>query len=146
MAGKEECWLPRSARSPGVARQLLVGLLARVSGGERFATDGLTVLTELTANAVQHGSPRGRQVWVRLDVDADRLLIEVHDASGVPPELREVCAEDEAGRGLILVKSLSSQWGWRPRGDQGIGKITWAVLAPASDASGPRQGERNAEG
>ncbi|MFI9272919.1 ATP-binding protein [Kitasatospora sp. NPDC052896] len=141
LTGKAECWLPRSARSPGRARQLLTNLLARVIDGERFASDGLTVLTELTLNAVRHGSPGGCLIWVYLDADADRLLIEVHDASSAPPEPREPGPDDEAGRGLILVNALSAQWGWRPRGDQGIGKITWAVVTSSDGGSVPHQGE-----
>ncbi|MFI9270644.1 ATP-binding protein [Kitasatospora sp. NPDC052896] len=143
LAGKEDCWLPRSARSPRLARQLLARLLARVVGGERFAEDGLLVLDELASNAVRHGSPRGCLIRVRLEVDAERLRIEVHDAGSAPPELREPGPEDEAGRGLLLVNSLSADWGWRPRGAQGIGKITWAVVAPADGGSMPRQAERH---
>ncbi|MFI9271696.1 ATP-binding protein [Kitasatospora sp. NPDC052896] len=137
LAAKDECWLPRSVRSPALARQLLTNLLARVKDGERFADAGLIVLSELTVNAVMHGSPRGYLIRVCLDVDPDRLRIEVHDAGSAPPEMREVRADEEAGRGLLLVNSLSGSWGWCPRGDQGIGKVVWSVVPPAR-----RNGER----
>ncbi|MEV0533996.1 hypothetical protein [Kitasatospora sp. NPDC050463] len=42
--------------------------------------------------------------------------------------LRAGSSEDESGRGLILVKSLSSRWGCCPR--QGVGKIVWAEYGP----------------
>ncbi|MDH6110689.1 anti-sigma regulatory factor (Ser/Thr protein kinase) [Kitasatospora sp. MAP12-9] len=129
-AGEDECWLPRSTKSPCFARRLLDGLLARVEGGGRFADSGRLVVTELVANAVRHGTRRGQLVWIHLDVDAVRLRIEVHDASTVRPVLREVDLDEESGRGLLLVKSLSENWGCDPR-SVGIGKVVWAVVPAA---------------
>ncbi|MGF6910996.1 anti-sigma regulatory factor (Ser/Thr protein kinase) [Kitasatospora sp. MAP12-15] len=109
---------------------MLDGLLARVEGGGRFADSGRLVVTELVANAVRHGTRRGQLVWIHLDVDAVRLRIEVHDASTVRPVLREVDLDEESGRGLLLVKSLSENWGCDPR-SVGIGKVVWAVVPAA---------------
>lgn len=134
LVSKDECWLPRSPKSPGFARRLLVDLLARVEGGERFTNAGLIVITELTANAVRHGCPRGRMLWVHANVDADRLWIEVHDASSARPVVRLVEASDESGRGLLLVESLAQEWGCRAR-TPGLGKVVWAVVAPAGGDS-----------
>ena len=41
------------------------------------------------------------------------------------PALREADSAAESGRGLQLVSSLSSEWGWWP---QGLGKVTWAMI------------------
>lgn len=51
-------------------------------------------------------------MWLSLEVDEDRLRIEVHDArADREPVLRAVAGDDESGRGLLLVKSLSLRWG-----------------------------------
>jgi anti-sigma regulatory factor (Ser/Thr protein kinase) len=105
-------------------------LLHEVEGGERFADAGAVIVTELVANAVQHG-PRGdKKILVRFWVDDQRLRIEVHDASSVRPTVREVATLDERGRGMHLVMALSQQWGCCPR-TPGIGKIVWAIVPPA---------------
>ncbi|MDH6130706.1 anti-sigma regulatory factor (Ser/Thr protein kinase) [Kitasatospora sp. MAA4] len=124
LAAEDSCWLPRSPTSPRAARRLLVELLGTVEGGRRFADVGLLLVSELVTNAVIHGTPRDRLVWLSLRVDADLLRIEVHDArADRAPVLRAVGGEDESGRGLLLVKSLALRWGCRPRRD--LGKIVW---------------------
>ncbi|MDH6137463.1 anti-sigma regulatory factor (Ser/Thr protein kinase) [Kitasatospora sp. MAA4] len=129
-AGEDECWLPRSPKSPGFARKLLDNLLARVEGGERFAEAGELVASELVANAVRHGTRRDQLVWVHLDVDEVRLRIEVHDASSTYPVVQGLDLEQESGRGLLLVEELSERWGCGPR-PVGIGKVVWAVVPAA---------------
>ncbi|MFB7614596.1 ATP-binding protein [Kitasatospora sp. NPDC056181] len=130
-AARTDCWLPRSRRSPAEARRQLERLLARVPDGQRFADVGLLLVSELVTNAVVHGTPLGRRVLLVLDLDPSRLRIEVHDArTDRGPVLRPVDADDESGRGLILVKSLASRWGCCPR--VGVGKIIWAEIAPAA--------------
>jgi anti-sigma regulatory factor (Ser/Thr protein kinase) len=81
---------------------------------------------------------------VRLTVSCDRtrILVEVWDGGdGVP--VRASPADDaESGRGLLLVDSLSTRWGWYPVPDgdsaapQGRGKVTWALLCHGDMAAG----------
>ena len=131
LAGESNCWLPRSRQSPRMARRLLAGLLAEVEGGHRFLDIGLLLVSELVTNAVVHGTPWGNLVWLALDVDKDRLRIEVHDARGDrEPVLCAVGGGDESGRGLVLVRSLSQRWGCCPR--QTLGKIVWSEVGPAN--------------
>lgn len=130
-AAEDSCWLPRSRRSPGVARRLLTRLLAEVEGGHRYLDVGLLLVSELVTNAVVHGTPRDNLVWLCLDVNEDRLRIDVHDArADREPVLRAVHGDDESGRGLLLVKSLSLKWGCCPRAH--IGKIVWVEIGPAA--------------
>ncbi len=144
VAGENTCWLPRSPRSPGIARGLLRELLGEVAGGHRFADAGLLVVSELVTNAVAHGTPRERLVWLSLAVDAARLRIEVHDARGDRlPVLRGTDGADESGRGLLLVKSLSLRWGCCPR--QNVGKIVWVEVGPGVEAPAPATGGRRRE-
>lgn len=134
-AARTACWLVRSRRSPGEARRLLEKLLADVPQGQRFADVGLLLVSELVTNAVVHGTPSGNRIRLALSVDATRLRIEVHDARAErEPVLRSTSSDDENGRGLILVKSLSLRWGCCPR--VGIGKIVWAEIGPDATARG----------
>ncbi|MFI6846535.1 ATP-binding protein [Kitasatospora sp. NPDC050467] len=129
------CWLLRSKRSPGEARRLLEKLLADVPDGQRFADVGLLLVSELVTNAVIHGTPSGNRIRLELSVNRVRLRIEVHDARAErEPVLRPSSADDENGRGLILVKSLSQRWGCCPR--TGLGKIVWAEIGPAATVGG----------
>lgn len=133
-AGQDSCWLPRSRRSPGIARRLLVVLLGEVEGGHRFLDVGLLLLSELVTNAVVHGTPRDNLVWLSLEVNEFRLRIDVHDARGDrSPLLRATGQDDESGRGLILVKSLSLRWGCCPRAD--VGKIVWCECGPSVEVA-----------
>ncbi|GAA1223086.1 hypothetical protein GCM10009665_11720 [Kitasatospora nipponensis] len=138
--------MPSTARAPRAARQLLGGLLERVDGGGRFAEDGALVVTELVSNAVRHGQPGGarRLVFVRFDLAVDRLTVEVHDASPLPPCEVTPDAMAQAGRGLLLVRALTTSWGWGPR--EGVGKAVWAVLAPAGGPPRSRSARRAAPG
>ncbi|MGA5816609.1 ATP-binding protein [Kitasatospora sp. NPDC094028] len=120
-------WLPRSRRSPGEARRRLSSLLALTPGGVRFLDSGLLAVSELVTNAVQYGTPAGHLIYLALNVDPTRLRIEVHDAlRDREPILSAPGLDDEAGRGLHLVKSLSTRWGCCPRNP--IGKIVWCEV------------------
>ncbi|MCX4750441.1 ATP-binding protein [Kitasatospora sp. NBC_01287] len=125
--GKDHCWLPNSRRSPALARGLLRSFLPRVRGGERFAENGELLVSELVTNALVHGTRPGRMIQLGLEADEDLLWISVEDACDTPPALSTE-ADGESGRGLLLVDTLSQEWGWGPR--EGIGKRVWCACAP----------------
>ncbi|MBV2153470.1 ATP-binding protein [Kitasatospora sp. SUK 42] len=121
-------WLPRSRRSSAIARQRVAVLLSSTPQGERFLDSGLLLASELVTNAVLHGTPVGRLIYLALDVDPDRLRIEVHDARGDRrPALAASGLDDETGRGLRIVESLAARWGCCPR--RPLGKIVWCEVA-----------------
>ncbi|MEV7022431.1 ATP-binding protein [Kitasatospora sp. NPDC093558] len=122
-------WLPRSRRAPAEARRRLSSLLSAVPDGGCFLDAGALAVSELVTNAVLHGTPAGYLIYLALDVSPSRLRIEVHDARGDrEPVLSPAGLDDEAGRGLQLVKSVAHKWGCCPR--EPIGKIVWCeVLA-----------------
>jgi hypothetical protein len=83
-------------------------------------------------------------VCLRLACDHRRLLIEVWDDDPSPPVLSPPVVDAEAGRGLLMVDALSTDWGyywyvsdlrpprrgssvrkWPPR----AGKVVWCTLA-----------------
>ncbi|MFD8006322.1 ATP-binding protein [Streptomyces mirabilis] len=95
----------------------------------------VSVLAELTANAVRHGHVPGRDFHLRLQVTAhaQTVRIEVTDtrAERLPPRpdaLRLPDAEDSGGRGLLLVAGLAVRWDWHLWSD-GPGKTVWAECA-----------------
>jgi hypothetical protein len=107
-----------------------------------IAEDSQVIVSELATNAVRaatgdDGGPaysdNGRLpvVWVRLMTDLALLGIEVWDtlpaAVGVPVR-REATLDAESGRGLEIVASLSTDWGWEPVPHMHA-KRTWALLA-----------------
>jgi anti-sigma regulatory factor (Ser/Thr protein kinase) len=74
--------------------------------------------SELVANAVTHGTPTaGTFVLLTIACDTACLRVDVHDGSGDLPVLKtgltdDAPAEAETGRGLLLVTSLSAEWGF----------------------------------
>jgi len=99
------------------------------------------LVSELVTNAVQAsagltGSRRaGRWVPgmppVRLWLASDReqILIQVWDASDRHPVPQHPGLNAESGRGLLLVESLSADWGSYPP-DRSSGKVVWALIVP----------------
>ena len=78
--------------------------------------------SELVTNAVKHSAA----VTLGVRCTRDRLRVDVHDTSPLPPVLMDVTAEDEAGRGLALVAALSTEWGsYRTP----MGKVVYFTLA-----------------
>jgi anti-sigma regulatory factor (Ser/Thr protein kinase) len=87
------------------------------------------VAWELAANAVQHAlradtsAGKPRRAWLGLVRRDQAVVCAVTDSSPTPPSLRQLGLTNSHGRGLYLVKFLSSHWGWsRSPG----GKTVWA--------------------
>jgi anti-sigma regulatory factor (Ser/Thr protein kinase) len=101
------------------------------------------VVSELVTNAVQ--ATAGRQllapVRLRLSSVGSRALVEVWDADSRPPRPRATEVDGvpnlvaESGRGLLLVATLSTRWGWYPERQCG-GKVVWSELQAAPVAFG----------
>jgi hypothetical protein len=97
------------------------------------------VASELVTNAVQASAgitesyfagqwaPGTPPVRLWLSADEYRLVIQVWDGSGEPPIPQPVEPEADSGRGLLLVGSLSAEWGcYVP--ENCSGKVVWAVV------------------
>lgn len=83
------------------------------------------VASELMGNALRHG--KTTEIPVRLTIDGSDVVLEVADDSDVEPSVEAAGAEDEDGRGLLLVAALADEWGSEPR--DGGGKSVWARFA-----------------
>jgi anti-sigma regulatory factor (Ser/Thr protein kinase) len=118
---------PRGAR---LARRLVANRMDvwGFAYDSEASEDVSLVVAELAANAVRHGSVRGRSFRVRLVLRGDLVRVEVADGrtERLPvPVPRE--PDGEGGRGLVLVAALAERWGVEPR----IGtayKVVWAEL------------------
>ncbi|MEU3894770.1 ATP-binding protein [Streptomyces sp. NPDC045251] len=104
---------PRGAR---LARHLALHRLDAwgVPYGSPVSDTAALLVAELAANAVTHGRVPGRDIEVRLLLDAYLLRIDVSDSRGERrPGKSEstVTPEAERGRGLLLVDALADRWG-----------------------------------
>ena len=61
----------------------------------------------------------------RMSATQTTVLIEVWDCDPSQPVIRQPMDLDESGRGLLLVATLSRQWGWA---EFRQGKIVWAEV------------------
>jgi anti-sigma regulatory factor (Ser/Thr protein kinase) len=66
--------------------------------------------SELVTNAIRHED--GTTIVLAVSCSRDQLRVDVHDTSRGLPAPVDAPADAEAGRGLMLVASLSAEWGW----------------------------------
>jgi anti-sigma regulatory factor (Ser/Thr protein kinase) len=72
--------------------------------------DAALLTSELVTNAVQHAA--GPVVTLVVACSRGQVRVDVHDTSRSLPEVTEVPADAESGRGLHLVATLSDEWGF----------------------------------
>jgi len=106
-----------------------------------LAEDAEVIVSELAGNAIQAAhvaAGPGRAdaigpVALRLLGGPSRLLILVRDPAPWPPVAPEaaVGADDESGRGLLLVTALATRWHWYHPPRAHGGKVVWALLEAA---------------
>ena len=65
--------------------------------------------SELVTNAIRHEA--GETVTLAITCSCDQLRVDVHDTSCSLPVPVDAPADAETGRGLMLVDSLSAEWG-----------------------------------
>lgn len=80
------------------------------------------VVSELVTNAIRHAD---LPIRLRLLRGEKSLICEVSDGSNTAPHLRRANANDEGGRGLLLVAQTTRQWGTR---HTARGKTIWTDL------------------
>ncbi|MEU6366691.1 PAS domain S-box protein, partial [Streptomyces sp. NPDC046931] len=113
--------LPAVPSSVGEARAFLTKALASWDCAHK-ADDARLLLSEILTNSVQHA--RG-PLGLRLRRTAAELTVEISDHSPQLPHPRLAATDEESGRGLILVDTVSESWGVRP---SSTGKTTWFTL------------------
>lgn len=94
------------------------------------------LVSEIATNAVRASARVARQrgagqLPMRLWLTSDRrsVLIQVWDADRHQPIPQDLGPDAECGRGLLLVQTLSEQWGYYAPDGPGTpgGKIVWAL-------------------
>jgi len=65
--------------------------------------------SELVTNAVRHEA--GETVTLAITCSCGELRVDVYDTSRSWPVLMDAAADAETGRGLMLVATLSAEWG-----------------------------------
>jgi anti-sigma regulatory factor (Ser/Thr protein kinase) len=114
--------------APGCARAWTQVILQewRMTGLSDTAT---LIVSELTTNSVLASRDLDRPA-IRLILASDRqqLVIFVRDFHPGIPVPRHASEDEESGRGLLLVESISDRFGWYRPGDTSPGKVTWASL------------------
>ena len=93
------------------------------------------LVSELVTNAVKATAGQEDQaaVCLRLSSDNARVLIEVWDADPQPPAPKDLGEDgtpdrqEEGGRGLFLVATLSTRWDWYLT-QKPTGKVVWCEL------------------
>ena len=88
-----------------------------------------SIISELTTNAVlASGQLVSPVIGLVLTFGRGELAILVRDFCPGVPQPRQASADDESGRGLLLVQAMSDRSGWYPPEDGTPGKVVWAVL------------------
>ncbi|MEV0175632.1 ATP-binding protein [Streptomyces sp. NPDC050803] len=121
--------LPHTVAAVPVARALVRTALADLE--HTADSDTAELLTaELVANAVEHAAGEG-PIELVVELLPSGCQVEVHDPDPQPPgNLTQPCVGEpdpwqEHGRGLLLIRALSSSCGHRPTES---GKAVWFRL------------------
>jgi anti-sigma regulatory factor (Ser/Thr protein kinase) len=132
--------------APGCARAWTREILWEWGAAE-LAESAELVASELVTNSVNAcAGSGGGGIRLVLTLDRDELAVLVRDNHPGAPLAGKPGADDESGRGLLIVEALSGRCGWYPRQGDHPGKVTWAVisasasggeLAAGADAGGP---------
>ncbi|GAB7105047.1 ATP-binding protein [Streptomyces phaeofaciens JCM 4814] len=131
--------LPHSAAAVPVARALVRTALSEVEHGADSDTAEL-LTAELVANAVEHTAAGDVPIELVVELRPTGCQIEVHDHDPLPPgDLTRPSGGEpdpwqEHGRGLLLIRALSSSCGHRPTEK---GKAVWFRLSAVPPQRGP---------
>ena len=104
-------------------------------GLQELADTAELLVSELVTNAIQASATlRTAQtpvVRVWITSDGSSMVIHVWDASAAMPIRQALTAvDDEGGRGLLLVETLSKDWGTYRKA---AGKVVWVMIAALAD-------------
>ncbi|HET6870567.1 MAG TPA: ATP-binding protein, partial [Solirubrobacteraceae bacterium] len=100
------------------ARSLIRDPLKRW-GLEDLIDSSELLVSELVTNAIKYANG---EVTLRLILEPESLVCEVHDSSPALPRVLQVDKDAENGRGLHVVSQMASRWGVRRTAG---GKVVW---------------------
>jgi anti-sigma regulatory factor (Ser/Thr protein kinase) len=73
-------------------------------------SDAILLTSELVTNAIRHEP--GGTIMISVTCSHGELRVDVHDTSRDLPVVIEAAADSENGRGLMLVATLATEWGY----------------------------------
>ncbi|MEU8838454.1 ATP-binding protein [Streptomyces roseus] len=133
--------LPRTPAAVPIARALVRTALTGVTVAHTDSDTAELLTAELVANAVEH-TAGDAPIELVVELRTNGCQVEVHDGDPRPPgvlgaigtqgtagtRLDDLMPDpwQEHGRGLLLIRALSSACGHRPTAD---GKAVWFTLA-----------------
>lgn len=105
--------VPHERTGVRIARHAFADQLAADGVPPEDREDAMLVLSELVSNAVKHAAPLASgEINVRWQVADDLLHIEITDGgAGTRPNPSVPVLSALGGRGLDIVRTVSSQWG-----------------------------------
>lgn len=107
-------------------RHAVVRHLSAMHVADEVVRTAALLISELTTNAILHAKPPIRcAAFLTHFEDHTNIRLEVWDSSTAPLVMRDPMMDEEFGRGLRLVDTLSSRWGWQ-RTQRG--KYAWCEL------------------
>ena len=106
-------------------------------GAAELADTAELLASELVTNSVNACAGLDlAAIRLVLTLDRGELAILVRDDHPGVPLAVQPRADDESGRGLLIVEHLSDRCGWYPLSDPEHAKVTWAVISGAGQAAG----------
>jgi len=116
-------------------------------GAAELADTAELVASELVTNSLNACAGLD-QAGIRLVLTLDKgeLAILVRDNHPGVPLAVQPGADDESGRGLLIVEHLSDRCGWYPLNDPEPAKVTWAVISGPGQAGRRRPGQQEPGG
>jgi anti-sigma regulatory factor (Ser/Thr protein kinase) len=122
--------------APGCARAWTREILWEWGAAE-LADAAELVASELVTNSVNACTGLDRAVFrLVLTLDQGELAVLVRDDHPGAPVAVQPGADDEGGRGLLIVEHLSDRCGWYPLEGAKPAKVTWAVISRPGRAGG----------
>jgi anti-sigma regulatory factor (Ser/Thr protein kinase) len=102
----------RLAAGPAAAAEARSQVRAAICAWDAPVDVSVAVLltSELVTNAISHET--SETITLAITSSCGQLRVDVHDTSGSLPTVVEAAVDAEAGRGLMLVATLSAEWGF----------------------------------
>ena len=89
---------------------------------QSVVSDALLLTSELVSNVVLHAAT---PFELEVGNDGSRVRIVVRDGSSKPPVVHDPAPDETGGRGLLLVHTLATRWGYEATKQ---GKAVWFEL------------------
>jgi anti-sigma regulatory factor (Ser/Thr protein kinase) len=95
------------------------------------------LVSELVTNSIRHSDSSGPEGTIGVTVSGTltSVTVEVADVGGAQaPQVRpDEDLDAEGGRGLQLVATLASEWGFQ---ENAAGRVTWFTISDAAGRTG----------